>query len=149
MVETNVDDIKFLADLMDRKFKGPFGFRFGLDGLIGLIPGLGDMLTNSVSIYILVRAFQLGVSTSILFRMGINILVENLVDIIPLLGNIFDFFWQSNSKNLDLLQDYLKKPSKATTSAQVFSSIIVIGFFMLTLGSLITSIYILSLVLGR
>lgn len=95
---------------MDTKFKGPFGFRFGLDGLIGLIPVVGDIITNSISLYIILRASFLGLPPIIILRMCLNLLIESLVGMLPVLGNIFDFGWKANIKNVELIKSYQAQP---------------------------------------
>ena len=105
----SMKDIELLSEWMDSKFKiGPF--RFGLDGLIGLIPGVGDLATSLVSFYIVIRAALLGASFSVILRMLLNILIEYLVGLTPILGNIFDFIWKSNIKNIELFRKYKASP---------------------------------------
>jgi hypothetical protein len=86
-------------------------YRIGLDGLIGLIPGLGDVVGTLLSAYILFEAIQLGAPTTLLLRMAGNIALETLVGAIPILGDIFDFAWKANRKNADLLDAYLRSSS--------------------------------------
>ena len=86
-------------------------YRIGLDGLIGLIPGLGDVIGTLLSAYILFEAIQLGAPTTLLLRMAGNIALETLVGVIPILGDIFDFAWKANRKNADLLDAYLRSSS--------------------------------------
>jgi hypothetical protein len=86
-------------------------YRIGLDGLIGLIPGLGDVIGTLLSAYILFEAIQLGAPTTLLLRMAGNIALETLVGAIPILGDIFDFAWKANRKNADLLDAYLRSSS--------------------------------------
>jgi hypothetical protein len=86
-------------------------YRIGLDGLIGLIPGLGDVIGTLLSAYILFEAIQLGAPTTLLLRMAGNIALETLVGAIPILGDIFDIAWKANRKNADLLDAYLRSSS--------------------------------------
>lgn len=126
------DDLRSLSQLLDTKFKGPFGIRYGLDGLLGLIPGIGDFITASMSFYIIFQAARLGVSTPILVRMILNVLLENLVDTIPVLGNLFDFFWKSNSKNINLIERHFENSTEVTlrSKAVLFSLLMLIVFLM-------------------
>lgn len=112
------EDIKRLSEFLDSKFRAPGGFRFGWDALLGLVPGVGDFLTSTLSLYIIARAARLGCSVPVLMRMGLNVLIENIFDTIPLLGNIFDFLWKANNKNLKLLEAHLARP-RATTRASM------------------------------
>lgn len=107
-------DLNSLAHLLDTRFRLPFGFRVGWDGILGLVPGVGDLVTSTLSLYLVFRAAQMNCPPAILLRMGGNILVENLVDAIPVVGSLFDFVWKANSKNLRLLNRYQQSPSRTT-----------------------------------
>lgn len=120
-------DIKTITELMDDKFKGPLGFRFGLDGVIGLIPGVGDLITNFISFYIIARAALAGYPASVILRMCLNVVIENIVDWIPLFGNIFDFFWKSNRKNLQVIYNYDHDPR----GVRIQSLVLVLSVFIL------------------
>lgn len=91
---------------MDDMFRVPIlGWRFGLDALIGLIPGgLGDTSTSLVSFYILAAAVRYRVSKITLLRMGMNIAIDYLIGSVPLIGDVADAWWKSNRMNLDLLR---------------------------------------------
>ena len=102
-------DILFLAKWLDNDIPTPFGYKIGMDGLIGLVPGVGDFITNLLSAYIILRAIVLGIPISIILKMVMNLLFENIVDLIPIIGNFFDFYWQSNQKNVSLMTPYLKE----------------------------------------
>lgn len=116
-------NLKTLSTWLDSQFQGPFGMRFGLDAILGLIPVVGDLTTTFASFYILVQAAQMGCSPSTIVRMGINIAIENFVDMFPLVGNIFDFFWKANNKNIKLIENHLVNPRKTTIQSRF-----VIGF---------------------
>src|SRR3546814_8601672 len=85
----------------------PISIRFGLDGLLGLVPGIGDGATALVSLYIVARAWSIGVPKGVLGRMLANVLVDSVVGSIPLLGDIFDVAFQSNRRNIKLLRRHL------------------------------------------
>lgn len=111
------DDLKKLADFLDTKIKLPGGFKIGWDGIIGFIPGIGDFITNLMSIYIILRATVLGCSPAVILHMGLNVLLDNLFDLIPVLGNFFDLFWKSNTKNLALIDRYVQNPTKTARAS--------------------------------
>lgn len=111
--QTQYNRLKTMTVWLDTKFEGPFGWRFGLDPLIGLIPILGDLVTVCFSLYILLNAFLLGCSYAIFLRMLLNIAIEFVVELIPGFGQIFDFFWKANTKNLKLLDLHMSSPAKA------------------------------------
>lgn len=103
-----------IAWLMDSSIRiGPVSI--GLDGLIGLIPGLGDVVTNLMSAVIIVRAMQHGVHRAAILRMLLNLGVDTAVGSIPVVGDFFDFAYKANSKNLRIYRESLsgnRKPLK-------------------------------------
>ena len=104
---------RFLADLLDQRFTIPgTSIRIGLDPIISLIPGIGDLLANLTGSIILVIAAQLGVPKIALLRMGANIAINTLIGAIPIFGDIFSIWFRSNVKNVQLLERYLGTPSK-------------------------------------
>ncbi len=123
--------INRLARLLDAQFQGPFGIRIGLDGLIGLIPVVGDLITSALSLGIVGYAYRQGYPMSLILRMLVNILIESFIDAIPIIGNIFDFFWKSNLKNLELMNSYEAHPGKAKKKSVVFLILILIIFALI------------------
>lgn len=96
------------ADLLDSRFRIPgTGLRFGLDGVIGLIPGIGDTATAAASLYVVVQARELGCGNWTLVRMLGNVAVDGVLGSVPLLGDIFDFAWKANRRNIRLLREDL------------------------------------------
>lgn len=95
-----------VAKLLDAEFS-IFGFRFGIDAIIGLFPVLGDSLAGLLGLYIVWEARKLGVSNERLNRMLTRVAVDFLVGSIPVLGDIFDFFYKSNMLNLrEVMKDF-------------------------------------------
>lgn len=142
-------DVERLGWLMDDLFRVPvLGWRFGLDPLIGLIPGIGDTGTTLVSIYILAAAVRHRVPKITLLRMGMNIGIDYLVGSLPVIGDLADAWWKSNQKNVALLR------KRATISAEearagrvsdwIFVGGIIVGLIGLGIASAVVSIYLLS-----
>ncbi|ART81538.1 hypothetical protein CBP31_01910 [Oceanisphaera profunda] len=98
-----------LAWMLDSSIRLPGGFRVGLDGIIGLIPGIGDLIGAGLSSYIVVEAARLKVPFRVLARMSLNVLIELVVGIVPIFGDIFDFAFKANLRNVRLLNEYLGK----------------------------------------
>ena len=99
--------LEWLAWLMDESIEiGPW--KIGLDGLLGLIPGIGDMAGASISMVIIARAMQAGISRSAITRMLINVAVDSLLGALPLFGDIFDFAWKSNVWNVEIYREALR-----------------------------------------
>jgi len=137
-----------LGWLMDDMFRIPvLGWRFGLDAIVGLIPGFGDTATSIVSFYILASAVRYRVPKITLLRMGFNIGIDYLVGSFPFVGDVADAWFKSNKKNLALLK------RRATVSAAeareasigdwIFVGAIILGLVGLALASAFVSIYLL------
>ncbi len=106
----SLENLDRLAHLLDDRFRIPgTRWRFGLDGIIGLVPGAGDIATAMISAYIVWSARRLGTSRSANIKMAGNLLVDFMVGSIPLLGDIFDIGFKANRKNLRILQEDLGK----------------------------------------
>lgn len=106
----NRADIDRLAKLLDTQFKLPgTNFWFGLDGIIGLVPGVGDTISGGLGLYIVHRARQEGASGGMMFKMIWNLLVDTILGAIPLVGDLFDFAHKANAKNARMLQEHLDK----------------------------------------
>lgn len=98
-----------LAHQLDAKFRMPlFGFRFGWDGILGLIPGLGDLATALPSALIIRRAWQLGLPRHVLARMALNTGADFAFGSIPLLGSVFDVYFKANIRNIALIRRHLE-----------------------------------------
>ncbi len=95
-------------------------FKFGLDPLIGLIPGIGDMASAAVSALVLIQAARRGLPKILLARMSLNILLNELVGIVPGLGDAFSFWFKSNKRNYELLLAHGTGTRRATPSDWVF-----------------------------
>jgi hypothetical protein len=99
--------VELLARLMDSQFKIPgTRFRFGLDPLIGLIPGLGDFTGLLFSGYMILICARNGASGFLLARMVLNILIDACIGAIPLVGDLFDFAYKANNRNLKLMHEH-------------------------------------------
>jgi hypothetical protein len=106
--EARLKRVRLLSRLLDEQFRIPgTTYRVGLDGLLGLIPGVGDAAGALLSVYILYEAIRLGASSIVLLRMIANIGIDTVGGAIPIVGDIFDMAWKANRKNAVLLHTYL------------------------------------------
>lgn len=115
---------------------------FGLDGIIGLIPGIGDSIGALISSYIIFRARQAGVPRLIISRMVINVVVDTLVGAVPILGDLFDFTWKSNERNVALVRRYSSAPQKVQRSSFALIVVLIALFSLTLIGSLWMIAYI-------
>ena len=96
-----------LAKLMDSRFTIPgTNIKFGLDALIGLVPGAGDFATFIISGYMLKVLAQNGASGFVLARMVLNVIIDSLIGAVPILGDIFDVAFKSNQRNMKLMHEH-------------------------------------------
>lgn len=106
----HIRHLEMLADWMDSKFVIPgTNYRFGLDSLSGLIPVAGDTLGLLVSAYIYMRAREHDLPASLKVTMLWNIFLDWMIGLVPFLGDIFDFGWKANRRNVALLKEHLDR----------------------------------------
>ena len=106
--------VRALARLLDAAVGIPgTKFRVGLDALIGLVPGVGDLAGAAMSGYIILSAARLGAPKPVLFRMILNVAIDSVVGSIPVLGDLFDAGWRANTRNTALLDRHLESPVQA------------------------------------
>jgi len=141
-----ISDLRGLAKAMDSQFKF-MGFRFGWDGIVGLVPVFGDLATSMVSLYILIRSAALGTPPVVLARMGLNILVDNFFSAIPIFGQIFDFIWKSNNKNVALLDAHLQNPTRTRRASWLTLGLVLLGILVAFVGVLAASVMIAVMVI--
>lgn len=129
------------ATLMDARFRVPgTRIRFGLDPIIGLIPGIGDALGLALSLYVVVEAVRLGVSKRVLFSMLRNVGLEALVGVVPVLGDVFDIGFKANLRNAALLRRYIEdrlRPTPARASRRWLQWVLLGAFAALILALLL------------
>jgi len=137
---------RFLADLLDQRFTIPgTSIRIGLDPIVSLIPGVGDLLANLTGSVILVIAAQLGVPKIVLTRMGINIAINTLLGAVPFFGDVISIWYRSNVKNVELLERYVGKESKRADSKDwLFVIALIVGLLLLLGGIVVFGIWVLK-----
>lgn len=114
-----------LAVLLDSQFRLPgTGFRFGLDTVVGLIPGLGDAVTFVPSAYLILTGLRLGARKSTIARMAGNTAIDLLIGAVPLLGDLFDAAFKANLRNVRLLREDLarQQTAQAAPSPSAFAA---------------------------
>ncbi len=104
-------ELKFLrrfVGLLDDGFRIPIvGYRVGLEPLLGLIPFVGDVSGFALSGYLIFRAARLGAPGTLISKMVVNALLDTAIGSVPVVGDIFDFFWKANRRNLNLFERHL------------------------------------------
>src|ERR1044071_5255424 len=131
-----------LSHLLDGLFRIPgTSWRFGLDAIVGLIPGVGDAVTSLASFYILAAGVRYRVPKVTLLRMGINVGIDYLVGAIPVIGDVFDFAWKSNDMNIELIRKRATVTSaaeakKGRKSDWIFVGLIIFLLIAILLGTI-------------
>lgn len=149
-VERSLEQLSFL---MDGLFRIPgTGWRIGLDAIVGLIPGVGDLATTAVSLYILAAGVRYRVPKVTLLRMGANIAIDYLLGSVPVVGDIFDAAWKSNQMNVELLKRRAavtpEEVAKGRTSDWLFLAVIVLALLALLFGTVALSLWLLVQLFG-
>ena len=115
--------IRRLSRLMDTAIGLPgTKFRIGLDPILGLIPGAGDLVSTAFSAYIIILAARFNLPRNALQKMVLNVALEAVVGAVPLFGDIFDAFYKSNIRNLDILEEHLTADDLGLTAETTATS---------------------------
>ena len=129
------EHLDLLSHLLDDFIRIPgTPIRFGLDGIVGFIPGIGDILGGLASTIIIVAAWVRGVPPVTVARMVMNVVIETVVGSVPVVGNLFDIGWRANRRNYKLLAGSVAGPEQArrhsATSWMIFAAV---GVFLVSL----------------
>ena len=136
--------LDWLSRILDTAWSIPgTPYRIGLDGVLGLIPGIGDPLGAVFSSYVIFEAARLGAPKQVLLRMVGNVAVESLVGVIPVLGDVFDIVWQANVKNVALLRAHQSDWLSHDRSPRQVMLLIGVALFFLLTGLLVVAVFTL------
>jgi hypothetical protein len=144
-----LERLRTMSRLLDNVFTVPgTGIRFGLDPLIGMVPGLGDAIGAIFSAYLILQASRMGAPRSVITRMIANVGIDTVIGWVPLLGDLFDVGWKANTKNVALLERHLQHPAAARASSR--RSLLLLGAVLLALvvGAVALGVLIAELVLN-
>lgn len=109
-------EVEALAWLLDNSIPvpGTGGRRFGIDAIIGLVPGVGDVLSGGIGLIVIWRATRMGLPGVVVARMLANAALDFVIGSIPLVGDAFDLWFKANSRNLELARSHLEDPGRST-----------------------------------
>lgn len=145
----NLVRIDKVARLLDSKFRIPgTQIRFGLDSIIGLIPGLGDLASMIISSGLIVFMIKEGASGKVVAKMLGNIILDTTVGEIPLLGDLFDLFYKSNTRNVQLMHEHFHE-GKHQGSAWGILGVIFVAFLLIFALVIFASINIFKIIMGH
>jgi hypothetical protein len=144
-----MDRLRRVGWLLDNSIPIPgTRIRLGIDQIIGLVPGIGDLIGGVLSLYIIAEAWRLGVPRGLLARMGWNVAVDTLVGEVPILGDLFDIGFKANIRNLALLDGYLRHPIEVRRASRRFAALLIVGLLVLTAGAVAFAVLLVRLLSG-
>jgi hypothetical protein len=130
-----------LTNLLDNAVRVPgTGFRVGLDPVLGLVPGLGDVAGAALSGYVVLLASRLGAPTTVIVRMLGNVVIDTVGGTFPVIGDLFDAGWKSNSRNLALLERHLGQPESTKRASRAVVWLTVAALLLLAIGSVFVAV---------
>ena len=143
-----LERLRLLSRVLDSAFVIPgTNYRFGMDAIVGLVPGIGDAISAIFSLYIIFQAARLGASRATIARMLANVGVDTLVGEIPLLGDLFDAGFKSNLRNMALLEQHLHRPAATRKQSRRVLIGLGVGLIVLLAGIVAIGVVVAQLVL--
>lgn len=147
---SRLERLQRLGYLLDNSIPIPgTRWRVGLESIIGLVPGLGDLVGGGFSAWIILQAARLGAPPALLARMGWNLLVDIAVGAIPLLGDLFDAGFKANMRNLALLEGHVQGPAASRRASRRFVAVLVVLLLLLVVGAATLAVLLAQFLLSR
>ncbi len=119
-------------------------FRFGIDPLLGLIPGIGDTGSAMVSALALIQAVRSGLPKIVLARMSVNILLNELIGIVPIVGDAFSFWFKSNARNHELVKQHIAGRRTAGRGDWIFVIGVLVLLAIVVAAGIMVSLFMLQ-----
>ena len=142
--------LRRLAVLLDDSIPIPgTRFRIGVEAIVGLFPGAGDLAGGAFSLYILLQAARMGVPKPLLVRMATNLVVDVVVGAVPVLGDLFDAGFKANMRNLDLLERHVHRPVASTRGSRRFVALLAVLIGCCVVGAIAVLVWLVHLLLTR
>jgi hypothetical protein len=139
--------LRWWADLLDSRFRVPgTRVRFGIDPILSLVPGLGDLASPAYTLLLLVQGLRQRVPKVVIARMILNALVDALIGIIPIAGTVGDIFWRANTANLALVERHARPGRASSRGDYLFVLGAVAVFALLALVPFVLGIWIAAMI---
>ena len=149
---TRVDPLaraRALARLLDSAASVPgTKIRFGLDPILGLVPGLGDVAGAALSGYLVLLAQRLGAPRAVVLRMLANVATDTIAGTVPVVGDLFDVAFKSSTRNLALLERAIQTPAGTERASRLLVAAVIGGLALLALGGVLVAALIIRKVMG-
>jgi hypothetical protein len=120
-----------------------------LESIVGLVPGIGDLVGGGFSLYIILQAARMGAPASLLARMGWNLLADVVVGAVPFLGDLFDAGFKANLRNLALLDGHIESPVPSRRASRRFVALLAILLVLVLLGAFTLAVVLVQLAFSR
>ncbi len=133
--------MRALTRLLDTAFQLPGGFRIGIDPIIGLVPGIGDVIATTLSVWLVYDATRLGIRKRTIARMVLNIMIEAAIGAVPVIGDFIDAAWKANVRNMRLVEAHYHPTMKERPLWALIA--VVGGTLFLVYGTLFAAFYLL------
>lgn len=141
--------VRALSRVLDTAIHIPgTSLRFGLDALIGLVPGVGDVVGAGMSGFIILTAARLGAPAPVLLRMLVNVGIDTIVGAVPLLGDIFDAAWRANTRNTALLERHLAAPAATRRASGAVVAAVAVALILLVAGTIVLAGWLLGVLVS-
>jgi len=145
----HTNSVNYIADLLDSRCKIPgTRIKFGIDPILGLIPGVGDWFGGMLSIYFMIEAFRAGGGLSVVLRIFLNIILDIIIGSIPLIGEVFDVAWKANRRNAKLIQNLHTEQKKTEKRSKWFVGLVIVLLTGIILGLIVTVVWLIAQLLS-
>ena len=145
-----LERLRRLSHLLDDAIPIPgTRYRVGWEAVVGLVPGVGDLVGGGFSLYIILQAARMGATASLLMRMGWNLLVDIVVGAVPLLGDLFDAGYKANMRNLALLDGHARSPVQSGRASRRFVAVLLVLLGLMLVGAFALAVFLIQLAFSR
>jgi hypothetical protein len=139
--------LRSLAHLLDNAISIPgTSYRIGIDPIVGLLPGGGDLVMAAFSVYIVWESARLGLPRSTVIQMVSNLVLDTVIGTVPVAGDLLDVTWKANIKNIRLLEAHIDSPQHQKKADKGFVLLLLFGFLALVIGIAALSVFVIGLV---
>ena len=143
-----LERLRYLSNLWDNALRIPgTNLRVGLESLIGILPFGGDVIGLLLSCYILFHAIQFKLPKTILLRMVSNIIIDAVVGLVPILGDLFDTTWKANTRNVNILENHLQQPTLSHSANRRFIVLLWLGVVSISIVLIAICVVLFKLLL--
>jgi hypothetical protein len=126
--QADLDEVETIAWLLDNSIPVPgTGRRIGIDAIVGIVPGLGDMVSGLVAVLIVARAAALGLPRVVVARMLFNVALDFVIGAVPVAGDAFDLWFKANARNVALMRTYLGDRDRSTAPQWAFFAVVLVA----------------------